>query len=256
MKKIIYYFLGVLLLASSFDAVYAAEKVRLTNGEYLPIMSENLKHYGFGSHVITEAFAAVGVEVEYGFFPWNRAFVIAKNGVWDGSVFWTYTEDRAKYFYYSDPIFIGQTVFFHLKTTPFEWNTIDDLKKYRIAVSLGYSYGPEFTSAVESGKISVWTKPSDKENLQRILDGGSHIFPIDREVGLDTIKRLYPPEIANKFTFNKKPIVSYAFRLILTKKNPKNLLLMKRFNKGLEIIKASGRFEKFYEDAINGKYDK
>ncbi len=256
MKKIIYFILGVFLLASSFNAVHAAEKVRLASGEYLPYLSENLKHYGFGSHIVTDAFAAAGIEVEYGFFPWKRSLKLAKKGVWDGTILWVYTEEREKYFYYSDPVISGRKVFFHLKSTPFDWNTIDDLKGYRIAVSLGYSYGKLFDEAVKSGKINVWAKPTDKENFQRIIEGKSQIFPMNLEAGIYTIKKIFSSSIARQITYHPRTLDSYSYHLLLPKKKPGSEQMIKQFNKGLKILIEDGRFDQYYKDALDGKYEK
>ncbi len=54
--------------------------IRFTNGEWQPLMSKNGPHHGIASHVVTEAFALVGVEVEYGFSPWKRAMKLARYG--------------------------------------------------------------------------------------------------------------------------------------------------------------------------------
>ena len=48
------------------------DTIRLTNGDWQPFYSKDAPHHGFVSHIITEAFALVGVETEYGFFPWAR----------------------------------------------------------------------------------------------------------------------------------------------------------------------------------------
>jgi len=78
----------ILLCCGIIDA-RAAETIRLTNGEWQPFLSKDAPHHGFASHIVTAAFALVGVEVEYGFFPWKRSFKLAKEGTWDGSVVWS-----------------------------------------------------------------------------------------------------------------------------------------------------------------------
>ncbi len=63
---------ALILLCGGVINVRAAETIRLTNGEWQPYLSKDAPHHGFASHIVTEAFALVGVEVEYGFFPWKR----------------------------------------------------------------------------------------------------------------------------------------------------------------------------------------
>ena len=61
----------IVLLLTSYLAV--AEKITLANGEWAPYLSENLKHYGYISRIVKEAFEEEGYEVEYVFLPWKRS---------------------------------------------------------------------------------------------------------------------------------------------------------------------------------------
>ncbi len=55
----------------------AESTIRFTDGEWQPLMSKNGPHHVIASHVLTEAFALVVVEVEYGFSPWKRVMKLA-----------------------------------------------------------------------------------------------------------------------------------------------------------------------------------
>lgn len=44
-------------------------KIRSTNGEWPPYLSENLPHYGLASHIISEAFAKKGLPLNMAFSP-------------------------------------------------------------------------------------------------------------------------------------------------------------------------------------------
>ncbi len=66
----------ILILGCGQAAAQTSKTIRLTNGEWQPYLSKDTPHRGFASHIVIEAFALVGVEVEYGFFPWKRSFKI------------------------------------------------------------------------------------------------------------------------------------------------------------------------------------
>ena len=51
----------------------AKKTITITNGEWDPLFSKNLKHYGVTSHIVTEAFALEGYKVKYSFYPWTGA---------------------------------------------------------------------------------------------------------------------------------------------------------------------------------------
>ncbi len=63
-------FISVLFFFSTLS--HAETTIRLTNGEWEPCMGEHCPHYGLSSHIVTEAFKLVGINVKWSFFPWKR----------------------------------------------------------------------------------------------------------------------------------------------------------------------------------------
>ncbi len=232
----------------------AGEKVRLANGEWPPFTSEKLNHYGVYSHIVTEAFALEGFEVEYQFFPWARSYHNVKEGTWDGSLTWAPTPDKKKYVFFSDPVFFHKKVIFHLKSFPFDWRTIADLKVFKIGAIREYTYGEEFDRAARSGKIHVEYTTGEIQNLKKLLTHRIHIFPSDIDAGYDLIRTHFTPEEAGLFTHHEKPIQEVYTCVIFTKKNPakgRELLLI--FNRGLEKLRESGLYAKLLEASQRGE---
>ena len=152
----------VLALSTVASAVaQTQDTIRLTNGDWQPFMSKHGPHHGIASHLVTEAFALVGVEVEYGFFPWKRSFKLAKEGKWDGSATWWDREERHEWFFFSNPVAPTKTVFFHLKSMDLDWSTYQDLSRFKVGGSIGYDYGMEFNEAEAAGIINVERAPND-----------------------------------------------------------------------------------------------
>jgi len=239
---------------SGSAAAQTQQTVRLTNGEWPPFLSEKLKHLGLISRIVTEAFASEGVKVEYGFFPWARSYNLAKKGRWDGSVAWSYTEDRAKYCLYSDPVLETTRVFFYLKAKPFDWKTMDDLKNLKIGATLEYNYGKDFRDAEKSGKIRVHRISEDEINFKKLLKGRIDIFPIDPDVGYAMIAKLFTKEEAELFTYHPKPVMAVPLHLILSKKVEKNKELIVLFNKGLKHLREKGTFDQYVAESRKGEY--
>merc|ERR1711879_299286 len=104
---------AIVFLVSSACPVPAQESLVLTNGDWPPYFSPQFKYGGFGSRIVTEAFAQAGIDVHYEYLPWKRAYESAKAGKFAGSVGWRKTPQREKYFYFSDPILTQNAVFFH-----------------------------------------------------------------------------------------------------------------------------------------------
>ncbi len=122
----------ILVVGCGVAAAQTSETIRLTNGEWQPYLSKDTPHYGFASHIVTEAFELVGVEVEYGFFPWKRSYKIAKEGTWDGTAVWVDSDERREDFFFSDAVVPSTWGFFHLKDSGFDWDSYEDLTDVKI----------------------------------------------------------------------------------------------------------------------------
>jgi polar amino acid transport system substrate-binding protein len=242
----------VFVLSVSFSA-RSEEIIRLTTGEWTPYLSKNLKHYGLVSHIVTEAFALEGVKVEYIFRPWKRAYKEASIGKYDGSVIWTRNPEREQEFYYSDVVIEGQSVFFHMKSYPFDWKSSEDLAGEQVGGTLGYKYAL-LEDLEKKGKIEINRVATDEQNFRMLLLKRIHIFQQDREAGYDLLQEHFKPEEIQQITHHPKPIINDAYHLILSKKNKNNAHLLYLFNKGLKRLKENGKHNQYISESRRGKY--
>ena len=248
MRKVGIIIIGFILWGQSFG--FAGETVRLANGEWAPYYSQNLKHYGIGSRIVSEAFALEGIKVEYGFFPWKRAFNIARNGEWDGVVGFETNSEREPHFYASDDLWVAPWVFFHLKTYPFGWETMDDLKGIKIGGTLEYMYTPEFLDAERSGMLDVEREPTDQMGFKKLLAGRIALFPQIVAIGYYQLQEMFDPGTVKLFTHHPKPFGAHTEQLLLTKKHERSKHLVQIFNRGLQHLKDSGQYEQFLESYL------
>ncbi len=255
MNKLLSSFWAFLLLLLLSTNLFAEETVRLTSGEWPPYLSKDSKHYGFASHIVTEAFAQVGIRVEYGFRPWKRAYLLAQRGAWDGSVVWAWSKERAEGFYFSDSVMEAENVFFHRRDTFFNWKTYDDLAGQRIGATSGYYYGDEFEEAEKSGIIKVDKAVSDELGFKKLLKRRIDAFVIVSDVGYTLMSKLLTHSQKTLLTHHPKPVYKTGFSLILSKKVIGNQKLLLRFNRGLEKLNKNVGMYKFIVGLMRGYYD-
>lgn len=84
--------------------IYGQERYTFTIWEYPPGTSKDLPDYGFFTKIVTEAFRAVDIEVEYVFYPWIRGYGKIVRGELHGSVGYLKTSERDEEVLFSDPI--------------------------------------------------------------------------------------------------------------------------------------------------------
>lgn len=241
----------------------AREKIRLTTGEWAPYISENLKNKGLFSQITIEAFATQGVDVELGFYPWQRVFQLSRTGEWDGTIAYAKTLEREKYYNYSEPVYTGKYVLFHLKNYPLKWQKYDDLKSITIAATRGFGgMGQEFIEAEERQVIKVNRLASDDQSFNMLLLNRVQAVASDAEVGYVLINKLFGADKAKLFTHSDHLIQHAKYHLVLSKNLKNSALLIKKFNLGLSTLKKSGRYaqiikefyqNKTYQDTIPSK---
>lgn len=230
-----------LIALTLITSANAAEVITLTNGEWPPYLSEQAPGYGIASRIVTDAFAAAGVEVRYVFRPWKRAYLEAAGGTYDGTLVWTWGEARAKHFLFSDPVFEGRSVFFHLKSRPVSWSRFADLTAYRIGGTLGYEYEFERTPG-----IAIERANTDLANFRKLLAGRIDLFPSDINAGYALLKAEFTDEDRRQLATHPKAYNVVSYHLLLNRKNPRNIRLMNRFNQGLRTLKDIGRYETYF----------
>lgn len=216
----------------------------IANGEWVPYMSEHMPHYGPVNRVITEAFALEGVQVEYRWMPWKRAFEEAKEGGVAATSGWIRNGKRELYFYFSDVLFVTKKVFFHRRDFPFDWETLEDLRGLRIGAVLGYSYGVAFDGALEKEVVAVQRVAEERTNFEKLLRRRIHLYPQELEVGLAHVETFKPEERA-LLTYHSKPLLETQYYLLFSRRNAGNEELVKAFNRGLGRLRKSGKLQKY-----------
>lgn len=247
--------LCLILINFTLCAPASSEEVRIAVGDWPPYLSEQLKHNGIMGHMLSDIFQQAGYEVTLTFFPWPRAYSNAKAGKQDATGVWMHKPEREDDFYYSDPVLNEQFVFFHLKTTHFHWQTLNDLKGWVIGGGQEYSYGTEFDNALEAGDIIIERVPTKQQNWRKLLLGRIALYPEELNVGYSSLKQIYPKNKVDLVTHYPKALLNNLSYLLFPKKSDKSLKLIKDFNKQLKVFRESGRYDMYFKRFREGDYE-
>ncbi|MBU2292694.1 MAG: transporter substrate-binding domain-containing protein [Gammaproteobacteria bacterium] len=109
---------ALLLCAGLCQPAQSQEQIRIAIGEWPPFIGEALPHYGVVPQLLNEAFATQGVSVEYGFFPWKRAYTEVKQGRWQASAIWGRTPEREADCLFSAVVYRDEVVLFYRRDKP------------------------------------------------------------------------------------------------------------------------------------------
>ena len=244
--------LSTMLCLLSVPARAAAPEpttIRIAIGEWPPYTSERLNAHGIASKLITEAFAASGVEVTYVFYPWNRSLELSRRGGIEATATWFESADRRVDFHLSDPLFDSKFLLYYLKDTPITWQKVDDLNGIKIGATTGYFYGEAFAQAEKSGRITVIRASSDETNLKNLLLGRLDAFPLDQQVAEFLFANEIQAADAARIGHNAVPVHSRPQHLLISRKAANGEALIRLFNRGLNAIRSNGTYERIVSDA-------
>lgn len=247
----------------SSGAVIAADTdtIRLTSGEWPPYLSEHLPSYGFASHVVSEAFAAMGVQVEYSFFPWGRALYNAgkisnrDDERWHGSIVWLKTAPREKRFVYSDRVVLEPQAIFFLKGTDTDLPAEEYLSGRRVGVTY-HAEHPVLDEMERKGLITLERIGNYEMLFKRLLLGRVDAVVVEQQVGRFYLNSSLKKTERERITRLKSHLGDRDFHLILNRHWGNAERYIEIFNQGLKALKDDGRYAQYMDQLNEGYYDR
>jgi polar amino acid transport system substrate-binding protein len=217
-----------------------AEKITAAGDPWPPFLDPDKANNGIVVEIATAAFATQGYELEMNFVPWARALLGVKNASYDLLLGTWWTEERTSYLYYSDPYLKNSVKFIKKKGDPFEYDGLTSLTGKSVGVVRGYAYSDDFLAAKD------FKRPEATElitNIKKLVAGRINLAIEDELVATDIIANK-APELLSQIEFCKVPFSSNALHVTSGLANAKHKKLITAFNKGLQVIKANGEYDK------------
>ncbi len=255
MRTIIKRLFGLFLFFSLSITSFAGETIYISTGEFLPFHGEQLENQGFANHVVSEAFQREGYKVQFEYFPWKRAYEMAKKGKYHGTAAWAYRVDREKDFIYGDSIYPSITVFIYHKDNPIpHWKELLSLHPYEIGATRGYTYTKNFWDLADSKRLKIQLVTRDLQNFTKLLKKRIDLFPIDIVTFKEILRTKFEPEDQKLFLVHDKPFFKTENSVIFPKSRKDTYKWVNIFNQGLLKLKTDGTHEKMWGDLLEGKY--
>lgn len=248
---------GVLVLLMMPGHTRAGDTIRISNGEWGAYMSEHLPHFGFWSHIVTEALALEGFTVEYGFFPWKRAISYVKTGSWEGGIAWQKTPEREGFAVYArTPIDTQCDMWFHRREYPFDWRNTEDLAGHRIGLMLGYHETAALEKVRHNGfPLELQIAKSELQNLRKLVNNRIDLLPCGKTVCIKLMRDHFSKQEQESVTYHPVPWKCKAVYLLISRKSARAEALAQAFDRGMAKLEQSGRLDRMKRDFVNGMYE-
>lgn len=234
------------LLQAEEPELVLPQSIEISTGEWPPFLGEDLPEQGVIARLIRDIFAQENISVQFTFLPWSRAMHDTVNGKYAATAIWMFQDDRAKNFLYSQAVLDEKFVFFHLKSVPFYWQALTDLQGMLVGGVSGYSYGPEFDTAVKNYVIGLDSVGSGEQNFRRLALGRVDVVAEEISVGYHMLRQRLP-EIADLITHHPQPLLINQSFLLFPKAQPHSAALNELFNRTLADFRVTGRYDSYFE---------
>lgn len=234
-----------LVLMTGLKSLAEEGVVTVSNTEWAPYTTKDFPTNGIVPEIISAAYANQGdYRMVFLLRPWARVMTEVKHGKLDGAAAAFYRDDRAKDYLYSDPYMSCTMAFYKRKDLELTtWNSLEDLKPYKIGVIRKSAYSPEFDSADFLVKNPVNTIV---KNLELLLNGRIDLMVTDTLVAQHYIRK-YFPEHQDEFVRLSPDLYVNSLHIMFSRKVPDAARKAQAFNKGLQAIRSDGTLQKIME---------
>ncbi|GAK58120.1 extracellular solute-binding protein, family 3 [Candidatus Vecturithrix granuli] len=197
----------------------AAQETKLGAFVYPPFyVEQNGQIEGIAVEIITELFERLHLNWNLTMYPLKRALKYMETGKLDAIIILIKNPERAEYIDFTDPVItVRGLIWSAADRGAIEFAQLSDLSRYKLGVTLGYSYGPEFDQLVQSFP-HVDPVNSDLLNFTKLLNNRIEAFPCNEIVAKSLFKQ--NPELQGKFTHAPNAFITWDLRIGISKKSP------------------------------------
>ncbi len=228
--------IGLLLLSHSATA----DKLRLVADAWPPFTDATLVNGGLATDIVSTALARAGYASDFEQVPWARALLGVGEGRYDVLVNAWFNEERTHIGQFSSEYLLNRVRFIKRKDTPIEYNKLQQLHTYPIAVVRGYAYSPEFDADAALQKVQVHSFPM----AVRMLAADRVKLTLEDEFVARYYLARESPKVRNAVEFLPNPLSENSLHILVSLKNPDHEKIVAGFDREIAAMKEDGSYER------------
>lgn len=229
--------------------------VRIGTGDWVPYVDQQRENGGALARLVRDIFKTAGYQAEFVYYPWDRNLLMLEQGGLDAVMPYICSKSRQRFSECSDAVVVGDVVLFQRRDQQLAWTRFDDLKTFRIATTLGYSYGSEFDAALDAGQLQVQQHGKEDTGFRLLSLGRVDFHPQDRAVGYAMLRRLFSEQERALITHNPRVLHAEPLHLLFRRNDARADQLRKEFNAGLRRLAKNGDLERLQQALYSGNAD-
>lgn len=230
----LFFFLLVLGLVMPHPAL--AQKLIVGLDPWQPFSGDDLPGKGLSAEVIRQVFEHASYAVDIRIMPWARVESLVKSGDIDvmGNLY--HIPEIAQWAAYSEPYYQSRVKLIALADLNIQWHALEDLKRFRIGVGNGYSFGSKFDNATYLNKQTI---PLSINGLNMLLVRRLDLVIDSEEVLLFHLNTQLAGQ-KQRFKLLEPPIITNAMSIGVSRQHPRHQEIIAAFNQSFQVLKAQG----------------
>lgn len=228
--------MGLLWLSQDAEA----EKLRLVADAWPPFTDATLVNGGLATDIVSTALARAGYASDFQQVPWARAMLGLGEGRYDVLVNAWYNEERTHVGQFSAEYLLNRVRFIKRKDAPIEYNDLQQLHTYPIAVVRGYAYSPEFDGDAALQKVPV----HNFAMAVRMVAADRVKLTLEDEYVARYYLARESPKVRNAVDFVPRPLSENSLHILVSLKNPDHEKIVAGFDREIAGMKADGSYQR------------
>ncbi|KAB0497527.1 substrate-binding periplasmic protein [Pseudomonas vancouverensis] len=216
----------------------AADKLRLVADAWPPFTDGTLVNGGVATDIVSTALARAGYASEFEQVPWARALLGVSEGRYDVLVNAWYNDERTQFGQFSGEYLLNRVRFLKRKDAPIEFNNLQQLHTYPIAIVRGYAYSAEFDNDDSLQKVPV----HNFSMAVRMLAADRVKLTLEDEYVARYYLARESPKVRNAVEFLPKPLSENSLHILVSLKNPQHEQIVAGFDREIAKMKADGSY--------------
>lgn len=215
---------------------HADEKtVLISIDNYPPYLDARRNDKGILGKIVNNVFAEHNIKPEFEFMSWPETQL--KIGEGNGFTFmWYKSEQMENDWIYSEPLSYLTTQLLFLKSSSIQFNRIDQLRKFKVGLTHGYSYGSIFDQY--KNQLNLVESQSDYEGIKYLLSKKSDVLLVEPAVAESLLKDWFTDEMAQLEFKEVNYLSSQPVYLVCSQKYAACAHSMQLFNQSLRRLKS------------------
>ncbi|TNF85162.1 transporter substrate-binding domain-containing protein [Pseudomonas sp. ICMP22404] len=231
--------IGLLLLSHNA----CAQKLRLVADGWPPFTDSTLVNGGLATDIVSTALARAGYATEFEQVPWARAMLGIGEGRYDVLVNAWYSEERTHIGQFSAEYLLNRVRFLKRKDAPIQFDSLQQLYDYPIAVVRGYAYSKTFDEDQQMQKVPV----HNFAMAVRMVAADRVKLTLEDEYVARYYLARESPKVRNSVEFLPKPLSENSLHILVSLKNPEHEQIVAGFDREIAAMKADGSYARILE---------